>query len=906
MISKQQYLKLKKLLNQLIKQAEKEALEEGIDITSQEFEELVLALKIKILEEKGFTLTDYQEAGKLVKETKIKESQRPSVLIPREQVEEMLSEFRAELEVLTEKLRVEEDKTISYEEVKETPDIAKIAETIAYKKVEEHHKKAPHLSEKEIRKITKSEIPKIPEDISDKVNELEQDILEIQKNGVDLLEKIENLNVVELKNTSKLQGLKDELFEEIESNPNWGIITSFGEASIRLQSQIDEVKGLITSESIWNRTGTTISPQTAGDNLDMGAGYIEQTEISTPSTPAANKGDTYVKDDGFGESALFFLSDAGNETQLGAGGGGGATTLPALNDVDDSLFYIDRYVFIADGSKYTGRALVTADLPAIGSDTQVLYMAGSSPAGDAGFTYNETTNVLSIVGGIITPSMITNDAASPTAIAITSGSATSGNSAGANLTIQTGNGFGTGGGGSLSVFGGTAGATGVGGGVTLGAGQGGATSGAGGGLQLEAGSAQAGNSDGGDFQLTVGLATGSGIHGRFIFQPMGNTVGTGILNFDNLTAERIFTLPNQAGTIALSENTVNLTGDQTVNGIKTFGSIPVLPGSNPTADNQAVRKLYVDNLVGTGQRFVGAVNAATTAALAANTYDNGASGVGATLTGNANGSIGTIDGVAAAVDNEYLIQDEVTGANNGEYTLTQVGDAGLPYILTRTTRYDTSAEIITGTFFNVLAGTVNGNKLFSMTTAGTITVGTTAIVFDQLGALTAYTASGGVELFGADFRLDLLANGGLEITGNEVGVNIDDSSIGLDGSGNLQVKALGITNAMLAGSIADSKLSTITTASKVDSTAITGIGALVQGDLIYGSGTDALALLVKDATATRYLSNTGASNNPAWAQVNLANGVTGDLPYANLTASGSASKLLGRGDSGAGDGGAWF
>src|SRR3989338_3083768 len=335
MISKQQYLKLKKLLNQLIKQAEKEALEEGIDITSQEFEELVLALKIKILEEKGFTLTDYQEAGKLVKETKIKESQRPSVLIPREQVEEMLSEFRAELEVLTEKLRVEEDKTISYEEVKETPDIAKIAETIAYKKVEEHHKKAPHLSEKEIRKITKSEIPKIPEDISDKVNELEQDILEIQKNGVDLLEKIENLNVVELKNTSKLQGLKDELFEEIESNPNWG---------------------LITSESIWNRTGTTISPQTAGDNLDMGAGYIEQTEISPPSTPAANKGYTYVKDDGFGASALFFLSDAGNETQLGAGGGGGATTLPALNDVDDSLFYIDRYVFIADGSKYTGRA----------------------------------------------------------------------------------------------------------------------------------------------------------------------------------------------------------------------------------------------------------------------------------------------------------------------------------------------------------------------------------------------------------------------------------------------------------------------------------------------------------------------------------------------------------------------
>lgn len=34
---------------------------------------------------------------------------------------------------------------------------------------------------------------------------------------------------------------------------------------------------------------------------------------------------------------------------------------------------------------------------------------------------------------------------------------------------------------------------------------------------------------------------------------------------------------------------------QTMDGIKTFTSIPVLPASDPTADNQAARKLYVDN-----------------------------------------------------------------------------------------------------------------------------------------------------------------------------------------------------------------------------------------------------------------------------------------------------------------------
>lgn len=45
---------------------------------------------------------------------------------------------------------------------------------------------------------------------------------------------------------------------------------------------------------------------------------------------------------------------------------------------------------------------------------------------------------------------------------------------------------------------------------------------------------------------------------------------------------------------ALDSATVKLSGNQTVQGVKTFGSIPVLPASDPTTDNQAVRKAYVD------------------------------------------------------------------------------------------------------------------------------------------------------------------------------------------------------------------------------------------------------------------------------------------------------------------------
>lgn len=58
----------------------------------------------------------------------------------------------------------------------------------------------------------------------------------------------------------------------------------------------------------------------------------------------------------------------------------------------------------------------------------------------------------------------------------------------------------------------------------------------------------------------------------------------------------------------------------------------------------------------------------------------------------------------------------------------------------------------------------------------------------------------------------------------------------------------------------------------------TGLSSYTQGDILYYDSSTTLSKLAKNTSATRYLSNTGTSNNPAWAQIDLTNGTTGILP----------------------------
>ena len=169
----------------------------------------------------------------------------------------------------------------------------------------------------------------------------------------------------------------------------------------------------------------------------------------------------------------------------------------------------------------------------------------------------------------------------------------------------------------------------------------------------------------------------------------------------------------------------------------------------PTSDLHAATKQYVDGLAA-GINFHQPVAAATAGNLAG-TYNNGTNGVGATITASANGSIGTIDGVSVSVGNRILLRAQTDAKENGIYTITAVGSAGAPWVVTRATDADNSpaGELANGDFTFVTSGSTNGSKGFIVSTTGTITIGTTEVTYAQFNASEAIIAGTNIDKTGA-------------------------------------------------------------------------------------------------------------------------------------------------------------
>jgi len=183
-------------------------------------------------------------------------------------------------------------------------------------------------------------------------------------------------------------------------------------------------------------------------------------------------------------------------------------------------------------------------------------------------------------------------------------------------------------------------------------------------------------------------------------------------------------------------------------------------------DDSLVNKKYVD-AVASGLNLKENVRAATTANLSANYY-NGAlnDGIGATLTSTVSVAL-SIDGITPFVDtlgseDRVLVKDQTAKLQNGIYIVTTAGSGATPWVLTRATDADESAEIPSGTFVFVTEGTVNQDKGFAASHEDNPVIGTDDLQFDT------FSGQGGLN-----------AGEALDKDVDTLNVLYDDTTIGL-------------------------------------------------------------------------------------------------------------------------------
>jgi hypothetical protein len=312
---------------------------------------------------------------------------------------------------------------------------------------------------------------------------------------------------------------------------------------------------------------------------------------------------------------------------------------------------------------------------------------------------------------------------------------------------------------------------------------------------------------------------------------------------------------------------------------------------DPVQNQDAATKVYVDNLVATGLTYHEQVFVSTTANLATTTdgtityaQPNGAgNGIGATLT--TTGSFNLIDTANVQTANtRILVKDETNATHNGVYVWSNAT------VITRSTDADEygvdSAQALSlNSYFFTAGGNVNkGSAYVVAEPSGTITFGTSNIVFDLFSTSQVYSAN---------------TQAGLVLVGTVFSAKVDNSTTAFDGGGNISVR----TGANLSlGTM--SATGNITCGTLIGN--VTGAGAGVP--TISSASNLVLSAIGNVQVTGNYLNMTGnisATGNVSGGNV-LTGGLitaTGDITGGNLITTGlvSLSSITKNGSNGVGN-----
>lgn len=366
--------------------------------------------------------------------------------------------------------------------------------------------------------------------------------------------------------------------------------------------------------------------------------------------------------------------------------------------------------------------------------------------------------------------------------------------------------------------------------------------------------------------------------------PNNLTVGGTVDGVDIAARDAVLTSTTNTANAALPKAGGTMTGNLVLN-------------ADPTASLQAATKQYVDTIAAAGIHYHTPARVEAPANLPS-TYDNGTSGVGATLTNSGTQVAIVIDGVALSSADRVLIYQQTDPAHNGVYTVTTVGSVSTNWVLTRATDADSYGPsdpdaLGQGDAFFISAGDTGAGETYVMTTVGTITFGTTGIVFTQISATAIYSAGAGLTLTGQEFSLNTpVASATALATGRTIGMTGDVvwTSAAFDGSGNVtgtatiqpDSVALGTDttgNYVATGAVSGTGLSgsssseggTFTVTS--NATALNTVSAIVardgSGDFAAGTVTAALSGNATTATALATGRTIGMTGDVVWTSASF-------------------------------------
>ena len=269
-----------------------------------------------------------------------------------------------------------------------------------------------------------------------------------------------------------------------------------------------------------------------------------------------------------------------------------------------------------------------------------------------------------------------------------------------------------------------------------------------------------------------------------------------------------------------------------------FGAIPTL-SADPTADNQVVRKSYVDSKIN-GLSWKAACRVKTTGNI------------------DLSSAPAAIDGVTLASDDRVLVASQSSSAENGIYVFAGSGSA-----MTRAADADSFSELQDGAAVFIKEGNTFESNAYQQSATLTNFGGQNWILFSATG--------GGRQADGTK---------GMDLTGNTFSVKIDNSSVGFNGSGQLEIKAAGITDVMVSsGTLSNSRLQnssiTLTAGAGLTgggSAALGGSSTLaVQSDASNTIAVSGSGIGVADASlqASKLASNSVTTNKVADANITL-------------------------------------